>query len=81
MTQKELMKKYNDFISWYDPYNMGGDDAETTETTPEGAIYNLVEIKKDLALDGSDDREIIDAKIRVNDLLLKFRDSGYKVVV
>lgn len=78
MTQKELMNRYEAFINWYDPYNVGGDEMEAE---PEGAKYNLIEIKKDLALDGSDDREIMEAKIRVNDLLLKFRDAGYKVVV
>ena len=78
MAQKELMKRYEDFINWYDPYNASGDDMETE---PEAAIYNLIEIKKDLALDGSDDREIIEAKIRVNDLLLKFRGAGFKVIV
>ena len=78
MANKELMKRYYDFINWYDPYYAGDDE---TPADTDGALYNLIQIYRELSKDRADDRELIKCKIRLGDLLLSFRAAGFKVVV
>lgn len=70
MTTKTLKQQYIDFITWLDPYSQD----EQPEDLP-GMLYNLQEIHKNLDLD-TDDRDEQETIIRLQDLLLKFRDAG-----
>ena len=70
MTTKTLKQQYIDFIDWLDPYSQ--------DEQPEdlyGMLYNLQEIHKNLDLD-TNDRDEQKVIIRLQDLLLKFRDAG-----
>ena len=70
MTTKTLKQQYIDFITWLDPYSQD----EQPEDLP-GMLYNLQEIHKNLDLD-TNDRDEQKVIIRLQDLLLKFRDAG-----
>lgn len=70
MTAKTLKQQYIDFIDWLDPYSQ---DEQPEDLS--GMLYNLQEIHKNLDLD-TNDRDEQKVIIRLQDLLLKFRDAG-----
>ena len=70
MTTKTLKQQYLDFIDWLDPYSQ---DEQPEDLS--GMLYNLQEIHKNLDLD-TNDRDEQKVIIRLQDLLLKFRDAG-----
>ena len=70
MTTKTLKQQYIDFIDWLDPYSQ---DEQPEDLS--GMLYNLQEIHKNLDL-GTNDRDEQKVIIRLQDLLLKFRDAG-----
>lgn len=83
MTTKELKKKYIDFIDWLDPYNedAGLPEDERLEQSLDDMLYNLIEIRKDWGFNNPSEEWEVQAAIMINDLLLRFRDAGFKVVV
>ena len=72
----DLMLRYTAFINWYDPYNVSGDEIEQD---PARALNNLKAIYKDLDDGIPDDRELVQARIRIRDLFLSFKAAGFKV--
>lgn len=64
-----FINAYIAFLSWYDPYYQDDEPEE-----PAAMFYNLQEIKKDLDRCGDSDREIREAKSRVNVLLDTFKE-------
>lgn len=70
MATKTLKQQYIDFIDWLDSYSQ---DEQPEDLS--GMLYNLQEIHKNLDLD-TNDRDEQKVIIRLQDLLLKFRDAG-----
>lgn len=83
MTVIELKRKYFNFIDWLDPYNEDAElpEDERLEQSLDDMLYNLIEIRKDWGFDNPSEEWEVQAAIMINDLLLRFRDAGLKVVV